>query len=61
VLYLGDPKGMGRETRRTLIDTVNAINQMTFEEVGDPETNARIHQYEMAFRMQLRCGANGYG
>jgi len=52
VLYLGDPKGMSRETRRTLIDTVNAINQMTFEEVGDPETNARIHQYEMAFRMQ---------
>jgi arylsulfatase A-like enzyme len=31
---------------------VNAINQMTFEEVGDPETHARIHQYEMAFRMQ---------
>jgi len=52
VLYLGDPKGMSRETRRTLIDTVNAINQMTFEEVGDPETHARIHQYEMAFRMQ---------
>src|SRR5260370_438470 len=52
VLYLGDPKGMSRETRRTLIDTVNAINQMTFEEVADPETHARIHQYEMAFRMQ---------
>jgi len=52
VLYLGDPSGMSRETRRTLIDTVNAINQMTFEEVGDPETHARIHQYEMAFRMQ---------
>ena len=25
---------------------------MTLEELGDPETNARIHQYEMAFRMQ---------
>src|SRR4029077_1938831 len=36
VLYLGDPPGMSREARRTLIDTVNAINQMTFEEVGDP-------------------------
>jgi len=31
---------------------VNGINQITSEEVGDPETNARIHQYEMAFRMQ---------
>jgi len=52
VLYLSDPQGMSRETRRTLIDTVNAINQMTSEDVGDPETHARIHQYEMAFRMQ---------
>jgi len=52
VLYLGDPQGMSRETRRALIDAVNGINQITSEEVGDPETNARIHQYEMAFRMQ---------
>ena len=62
VLYLGDPQGMSRETRRTLIDTVNAINQMTFEEVGDPETHARIHQYEMAFRMQTSLArADKYG
>jgi hypothetical protein len=52
VLYLDDPDGMTRETRRTLIDSVNAINQMTYEEVGDPDTHARINQYEMAFRMQ---------
>jgi len=50
VLYLGDPQGLSRETRRTLIDTVNAINQMTFEEFGDPgNSRAAIHQYEMAF------------
>jgi hypothetical protein len=52
VLYLDDPAGMSREVRRELIGTVNAINEMTYEEVGDPETHARIHQYEMAFRMQ---------
>ena len=52
VLYLEDPAGMKREVRRELIETVNAINQMTYDEVGDPETHARIHQYEMAFRMQ---------
>jgi uncharacterized protein (DUF1501 family) len=52
VLYLDDPAGMSRDVRRELIETVNTINQMTFEEVGDPETHARIHQYEMAFRMQ---------
>src|SRR5262250_382969 len=52
VLYLDDPAGMSREVRRELINAVNAINQMTVEEVGDPETNARIQQYELAFRMQ---------
>ena len=52
VLYLEDPSGMSRNVRRELIDAVNSINQMTFEELGDPETNARINQYEMAFRMQ---------
>jgi hypothetical protein len=52
VLYLDDPAGMSRDVRRELIETVNTINQITFEEVGDPETHARIHQYEMAFRMQ---------
>src|SRR5215467_5212223 len=52
VLYLDDPAGMNRQVRRDLIDTVNTINQLTYEEVGDPETHARIHQYEMAFRMQ---------
>ena len=43
---------MTRETRRDLIDSVNAINQMTYDEVGDPETQSRISQFEMAFRMQ---------
>jgi hypothetical protein len=52
VLYLSDPPGLHRDVRREMIDTVNAINQLTSDEVGDPETHARIHQYEMAFRMQ---------
>src|SRR5215813_10531722 len=52
VLYLDDPAGMSRDVRRELIDAVNSINQMTLDDVGDPETNARIRQYELAFRMQ---------
>src|SRR5262249_55743269 len=52
VLYLEDPAGMNRDVRREMIETVNAINQQTYEDFGDPETHARIHQYEMAFRMQ---------
>ncbi len=52
VLYLDDPAGMKRDARKQLVATVGELNQMTADEVGDPETQARISQYEMAFRMQ---------
>ena len=52
VLYLSNPNGVDREVRRKMLDAVNAINRQTFEELGDPETNSRISQYEMAYRMQ---------
>jgi hypothetical protein len=52
VLYLTDPGGVNREVRRNMLDAVNEINRQTYEELGDPETNARIAQYEMAYRMQ---------
>jgi hypothetical protein len=52
VLYLSDPSGVDREVRRKMLDAVEQINRQTYEELGDPETNARIAQYEMAYRMQ---------
>jgi hypothetical protein len=52
VLYLSDPNGVDREVRRKMLDAVEEINRQTLEELGDPETNARIAQYEMAYRMQ---------
>jgi uncharacterized protein DUF1501 len=52
VLYLNDPAGMSHETRRSMVNGINAVNQLTYEEIGDPETHARMKQYEMAFRMQ---------
>jgi hypothetical protein len=52
VLYLADPDGIDRDTRRKMLDAVEQINRQTQSDVGDPETNARIAQYEMAFRMQ---------
>lgn len=52
VLYLSNPKGVERATRRRMLDAVSGMNQRIYNEVGDPETNARIAQYEMAFRMQ---------
>jgi hypothetical protein len=52
VLYLSDPPGVDRATRRDLLDDVAALNALQLDAVGDPEIAARIAQYEMAFRMQ---------
>ncbi len=35
-----------------MLDGLEQLNLRHFEEIGDPETHARIAQYEMAFRMQ---------
>jgi uncharacterized protein (DUF1501 family) len=52
VLYLKDSPGVSRELRRSMLDGLNAINQQSYELVGDPSIQTRIQQYEMAFRMQ---------
>jgi hypothetical protein len=53
VLYLSNPDGVSNETRREMLDGLNALNQKQFELIGDPEINTRIAQYEMAYRMQF--------
>ena len=52
ILYLRDPPGVDTDVRRSMLDGLEALNQKSFEEVGDPEIHSRISQYEMAFRMQ---------
>ena len=52
VLFLSNPDGVTGESRRKMLDALNQINSQEFAEFGDPETQARIAQYEMAFRMQ---------
>ena len=52
VLYLKDPPGIERSDRRRMLDRVAALNRHLHDEIGDPETMARIQQYEMAYRMQ---------
>lgn len=52
VLFINDPKGMERDLKRASLDAINDINQQSYETFGDPETLARIAQYEMAFNMQ---------
>ena len=53
VLYLNDPPGLSRVGRRKNLDAISRLNQMSFDEVHDPEISTRISQYEMAFRMQM--------
>ncbi|MCH7228970.1 DUF1501 domain-containing protein [Haloferula sp. A504] len=55
VLYLGNPDGVSRSLRRRTLDALNSLNQRVATEIGDPETETRIAQYEMAFRMQLHA------
>ena len=52
VLYLSDPKGINRKMRRDMLDEIANLNRKDRQVVGDPEIDARISQYEMAFRMQ---------
>jgi hypothetical protein len=53
VLFLEDPKGISRDLRRASIDAINAVNHQTYDTYKDPETAARIAQYELAYRMQI--------
>lgn len=52
VLYVKNPPGVNRDDRRTMLDALGRLNERHFQRLGDPETQTRISQYEMAFRMQ---------
>ena len=52
ILYINDPPGVSRDVRRASLDGVNALNELTYQQLGDPQTQTRIQQYELAYRMQ---------
>ncbi|NCF90858.1 MAG: DUF1501 domain-containing protein [Verrucomicrobiaceae bacterium] len=52
VLYLSNPDGMSESMRRRMLDELATLNHQRYQDVGDPEIQARIAQYEMAYRMQ---------
>jgi len=52
VLYLPNPDGVTRADRRVMLDALGRLNARGLERFHDPETQTRIAQYEMAFRMQ---------
>lgn len=53
ILYLSDPAGMERATRRRSLDALARLNELESARFGDPETITRIAQYELAYRMQI--------
>jgi len=52
VLYLSNPQGLEAGARREQLDAIDVLNRRTAEKEIDPEIEARIAQYEMAYRMQ---------
>jgi hypothetical protein len=52
VLYLQNPDGISGAARRKMLDRLAELHAQQFQDLGDPEINARVAQYEMAYRMQ---------
>jgi hypothetical protein len=52
VLYLSNPAGVDSRTRRDLIEGINDLNRLKQSKTRDPEIEARISSFELAFRMQ---------
>jgi len=53
VLYATDPEGVDREMRRMSLDALKSLNELQARDYGHPETQTRIAQYELAYRMQM--------
>jgi hypothetical protein len=52
VLFLSDPENYDGHDRRKMLDYLGKLNNLQHDAYGDPEIQARMAQYEMAFRMQ---------
>ena len=52
VPFLSTPSGIDHENRGRIIAAINRLNSIQHERAGDPEIEARIDSFEMAYRMQ---------
>ena len=52
VLFLSNPQGITDNNRSNLVSGINRLNRIKQQQVGDPEIEARINAYELAYRMQ---------
>jgi hypothetical protein len=53
VLYLKNPDGVSDQSRRKMLDRLKDLHALENDSLRDPEIDARIEQYEMAYRMQM--------
>jgi uncharacterized protein (DUF1501 family) len=52
VLYLNNPDGIDHASRRSAVGALAKLHQMKLDQTNDPLVQARISQYELAYRMQ---------
>lgn len=52
VLYLNNPDAVSKADRRNMLDKLAELNDENYKTFGDPEINAKVQQYELAYRMQ---------
>jgi len=52
VLYVSNPPGVRRGDQGKVVDTINQLNSLRNQQIGDPEIATSISQYELAFKMQ---------
>ena len=52
VLFLNNPPGINRNSRRKVLDTILKMEGLKSAELADPQIDSRLAQYEMAYRMQ---------
>src|SRR6476620_7565809 len=45
ILFINTPPGVPGPIRRRTLDALQAMNELNYKAVGDPETHTRIHQY----------------
>ncbi len=53
VLFLSNPTGIDHAGRGDIIDTVAELNRLRLRVVQDPEIEARIDAFQLAYRMQV--------
>lgn len=52
VLYLSNPPGVDSQAQRQSLDAINSLNELAANRYADPEIEARIQSYEMAYQLQ---------